>query len=69
MTRKVLQSGNDNPLQRRSLWSDETAATSLEWLLLLAVIVIPSYVIIDLAIASLVGHYQMMTMINSLPFP
>ena len=48
---------------------DETGATSLEWTLLLAAIALPSYWIIQLALATLVGHYQMMTTINSLPFP
>ena len=51
------------------LHRDESAATTLEWALLLAAIGLPSYFIIQLAIDTLVGHYQMMTMINSLPFP
>jgi len=37
--------------------------------LLLAAIAIPSYWIIRLALAVLVGHYQMMTTLNGLPFP
>lgn len=52
-----------------TLIADEQAATTLEWALLLAVIALPSYYIIRLALESLVGHYQMMTAINSLPFP
>lgn len=51
------------------LLCDEQAATTLEWSLLLAAIALPSYFIIRLALDSLVGHYQMMTVLNSLPFP
>ena len=53
----------------RSLHRDERAATSLEWALLLAAIVLPGYAIIRLALAALTGHYEMMTTINALPFP
>ncbi len=52
----------------RSL-ADESGATSLEYALLLAAIAIPSYWAIKFALAALTGHYQMMTTINSLPFP
>jgi hypothetical protein len=48
---------------------DEDGATTLEYALLLAAIAIPSYWGIKFALAALVGHYQMMTLINSLPFP
>ena len=59
----------DGNRQPPDLHRDESAATTLEWALLLAAIGLPSYVIIQLAIDALVGHYRMMTMINSLPFP
>jgi Flp pilus assembly pilin Flp len=49
--------------------ADESGATTLEWTLLLAAIGIPSYWIIKVALATLINHYQMMTTINSLPFP
>ena len=52
-----------------SLITDERGATSLEWALLLAGIGVPSFYVIRACIDALVGHYQMMTMINSLPFP
>ncbi|MBI1373299.1 MAG: hypothetical protein GC159_11265 [Phycisphaera sp.] len=48
---------------------DESGATTLEWALLLATIGIPSFYVIRLAMETLVGHYQMMTTVNSLPFP
>lgn len=54
---------------RRRLRHDEEASMTLEWAMLLAVIGLPSYAIINLALEALVGHYQMMTMVNSLPFP
>ncbi len=51
------------------LHRDQDGATMLEWVLLLAAIALPSYFIMQLALAALVGHYQMITTINALPFP
>ncbi len=51
------------------LHRDNRGATMLEWVLLLAAIALPSYFIMQLALAALVGHYRMVTTINSLPFP
>jgi len=51
------------------LLGDEQGATSLEWALLLGAIAIPSYLIIMTLLRTLVGYYQMMTTLNSLPFP
>lgn len=48
---------------------DVAGATMLEWALLLAAIALPSYFIIRLALAALVGHYRLVTTINSLPLP
>lgn len=48
---------------------DEAGATTLEWALLLAAIGLPAYWITQLALNVLVGHYNMMTAINALPFP
>lgn len=48
---------------------DESGAVTLEWALLLAAIALPSWYIIKLCLQTLIGHYQMMTMLNSLPFP
>jgi len=56
-------------IRRQPAFREESAATMLEWALLLAAIGLPSYWIIKLALNTLVAHYQMMTTINSLPFP
>lgn len=53
----------------KSLAKSESGATTLEWALLLAVIVIPSYFIFRLAFWTLLGHYQMITTLNGLPLP
>lgn len=54
---------------RGNLADDQRGAVSLEWTLLLAVIVLPSYFIIQTAIQTLLGHYQMITTLNAMPFP
>ncbi len=61
----------DTPAARgvASLHRDEAGATTLEWALLLAAIGLPSYYIFQLALATLVGHYQLITTVNALPFP
>ena len=75
MLRRSIQSGRgrgNGPKgagRLRLFLCDERGTTSLEWLLLLGVIAIPGYWIIRTALNVLVGHYQMMTMVNSLPFP
>ncbi len=51
------------------LHRDERGSATVEWSLLLAAIALPSYYIIQMAIEALTGHYQMMTLINSLPTP
>ncbi len=57
-----------DPLLER-LHADEQGSATVEWALLLAAIALPGYYTIQLAIDALTGHYQMMTMINSLPTP
>ena len=54
---------------RRQLRRDEDGATALEWTLLLAVVVLPSYVLIRVSLALLVVHYRMIVMLNGLPLP
>ena len=54
---------------RRQLRRDEDGATALEWTLLLAVVVLPSYVLIRVSLALLVMHYRMIVMLNGLPLP
>jgi len=53
----------------RALAQDEGGGTTLEWSLLLAAIALPGYYLIQLLMNTLVGYYQMMTAVNSLPFP
>ena len=48
---------------------DESGATTLEWAMILAAIALPSWFLMTAALKLLIAHYQMMTMINSLPFP
>jgi len=51
------------------LVEDEGGATMLEYVLLVAVIALPSFFLIKLSLEFLTDYYQMQTMINSLPFP
>ncbi len=53
----------------RKLLHNEDGGTTLEWALLLVVIALPSYYLIQTALAVLLAHYRMMTTINALPFP
>lgn len=48
---------------------DDRGATMLEWCLLLAAVVIPVWVIIRIGLATLAGHYGLVTTINQMPFP
>ena len=48
---------------------DDRGATMLEWVLLLAAIALPSYVIILVMLDVLAGYYQMISTLNGLPFP
>ncbi len=57
------------PPEKQSLLSDQTAATTLEWALLLAAIALPSYFAIKLSLQLLTDHYRMMTTLNGIPFP
>ena len=49
--------------------SDTSGSTTLEYVLLLAAIGFPSYVIITHTLSMLLDFYQMMTAVNALPFP
>lgn len=53
----------------RALWEDQGGATTMEMALLIAAVILPAAYIIDLTVSTLVGHYHMITLINSLPFP
>ena len=48
---------------------DDRGATMLEWCLLLAAVVIPAWVIIRVGLATLAGHYGLVTTMNQMPFP
>lgn len=61
---RMARRWRSTPMHRR-----QEGATTLEWALLLAAIGLPSYWLIQLALNVLVGHYQMMTTLNALPFP
>ncbi len=48
---------------------DQRGQATLEWVLLVAVIAIPGYLLIRLGLAVLAGHYQMGVTFTSLPGP
>jgi len=48
---------------------DDRGATMMEWALLAAAIVIPSWVIIKYGLSTLAGHYGLVTTLNQMPFP
>lgn len=47
----------------------ERGATTLEYVLLMAAIVLPGYFVIRLGLATLFAHYRMVTTMNGLPLP
>jgi hypothetical protein len=53
----------------RGVVLEQDGATTFEWTLLLAAIVLPSYFIMRLALETLIAHYGMVTTLNGLPFP
>ncbi len=53
----------------RSLWSDESGGSMLEFALLVAAIAIPMYLVFSVALSTMMGHYAMMTFLNGWPFP
>lgn len=48
---------------------DDRGATMLEWCMLLAAIVLPMWWVIKMGLATLAGHYGLVTTINQMPFP
>jgi Flp pilus assembly pilin Flp len=48
---------------------DQRGATSVEWILVLAVFVIPMVYVLGVLMAALVEHYGMITFFETLPFP
>jgi len=53
----------------RAIVDDESGTTTLEWLLLLGAIALPSIYILTMSLGAVVDYYRMMTTLNSLPFP
>ncbi|MFI4859446.1 MAG: Flp family type IVb pilin [Phycisphaerales bacterium JB063] len=50
-------------------WCEERGATTLEWVLLLAAIGIPTLGLIMYGLMTLAGHYGLVTTMNQMPFP
>ena len=48
---------------------EDRGATMIEWCLLLAMVVIPAWVIIRWGLYTLAGHYGLVTTMNQMPFP
>jgi Flp pilus assembly pilin Flp len=48
---------------------DDRGATSLEFALLLAVIVLPSYVVIRMGLQMVGEHFRLIVTLNALPMP
>ena len=53
----------------RGIIDDESGTTTLEWLLLVGAIALPSIYSMTMALGAVVDYYRMMTTLNSLPFP
>ncbi len=56
-------------LDLQRLVAEEDGATSLEWALLLAAIALPSWLLIRVALATLVAYYQMAVTLLGMPMP
>lgn len=65
----ALVGSGTKPKTLRALVEDESGTTTLEWLLLLGAIAIPSIYIFTISLNAVVDYYRMMTTLNSLPFP
>ncbi|MEM7680522.1 MAG: hypothetical protein AAF288_01060 [Planctomycetota bacterium] len=48
---------------------NRSGATTVEWALLAALIVLPSYLVIRTGLDVLIGHYRMLTDLIALPTP
>lgn len=51
------------------LLRDNAGQVTIEWALLMAVIALPMYWVIKVCLALLGAHYQMVTCMETLPFP
>ncbi len=58
-----------NRHQRLDLWADQQGQTNIEWVLILVGFGIPLVYALRHFVAALVGYYQMMTFLHSMPLP
>ena len=59
-----------NILRRfRRLHRDAAGQMTVEWALVLAVVALPMYFVCAVCLDLLVAHYQMVTFLETLPFP
>lgn len=64
-------SGHAESLARRlGRWArDAKGQMTVEWALVLAVVALPMYFILTMLTGVLVAHFQMVTFLETLPFP
>lgn len=53
----------------RRLHGDQAGQVTLEWALILVVVVLPSFYLMRIFLGLLVDHWQMVTFLETLPFP
>ena len=51
------------------LAGDERGQMAIEWALVMIVVALPFYLIFRLCLALLIAHFQMVSFLQSLPFP
>ncbi len=51
------------------LAADRRGQVTVEWALVLAAVALPMYLVVLLALKVLVAHFQMVTFLETLPFP
>jgi len=53
----------------RGLHRDQGGQATVEWVLVLVAFVIPTVAVLRVLLSTLVAHYQMVTFLETLPFP
>lgn len=53
----------------RSAAADRRGQMTIEWALVLAAVALPMYFVVVLCVNVLVAHFQMVTFLETLPFP
>lgn len=56
-------------LHQRMVLLDASGEATLEWALVLAAVALPMYFVFRICLNLLVAHYQMVTFMETLPFP